>query len=209
MILPSVLLIAQATTATPRPAPTSNPTPTRPALVPTPHTAPTPGGFGIRTVGSSRDDGGQPINTLGSRIKIDKAKASSLFSQDRVPPPQPTPKPDSAAAAKGSGAEDLVAAGERRRTQAESYWRDRETDRRRRLVAAREHQREVCARYAVAAAAATDRDGYTSRSAAALLGALLADCNTATSKADAIEGELEVLNEECRKDRDCQPGWLR
>lgn len=144
--------------------------------------------------------------SIGSRVKLDREKADTLFLQDAVPTPRPAARP---ATKPGAEEKDPVAAMLAESYAAEESWRAREAHRRARLAAARENDRDVCARYHAAAASAGTQDGYLSDAAGAILGALLADCQKASRDADAIEGERAMIEEDCRKTQGCQPGWLR
>lgn len=148
----------------------------------------------------------ESIDSLGSRVKLNRDKADTVFRQDFIPTPAPSALPTAKSAA---GGKDHVAEMFAASVAAEGLWREREANRRARLATARQNQSDVCARYNAAAAAAGTRDGYVSDAAGAILGALLADCQKASREADAIDGEKAILEEECRKTQGCQPGWLR
>lgn len=150
-----------------------------------------------------------PTVPLGSRVKLDREKAGLLFRQQVVPTPE----------ASGTGAEAATGADDKAATafaemmkadlEAETRWRDREKDRLARLSAAEDAQREICARYVAALNSAGTHDGYVSDAAGAILGALKADCDTASRRVGDVKAEREHLEEECRKSHGCQPGWLR
>lgn len=208
MIAALVLVLSQAAAARPSPPPTPTPVPHRtpPASATNPLEGTVRPNTGPRALGTSS----QPtsgLGSLGARVKLNREKAKTIFNQDVVPTPAPPDVAASTAARKTTSdqlekamAEDL---------EAETKWRQRETDRRNRLADARLQQEEVCARYAAAMNSAGTHDGYVSDAAGAILGALRADCAIATGKADAIEAEREQLQEACRKTHGCKPGWLR
>lgn len=208
MIIALVFALTQA--ATPRPAPRP---PTTPVTAPTPAAAvknplagtakadTTPRALGVASPTSSS------LGSLGSRVKLNREKAKTIFTQDVVPTPTGH-EPAVADATKKSAGEQLEKAIADERD-AEKSWREREADRRARLADARLSQQEICARYAAAANNAGLQDGRVSDAAGAILGALLADCTTATRKADSIEAERAGVEEDCRKTPGCKPGWLR
>lgn len=189
----------------------------RASAQPTPRPVPAPHGTASSAeVGTSSP---QPASTgpLGSRVRVDKELAGRLFRQDVVPTPTPhpvttgtpgaavgTPKKDADA-----DAEKLLTETMKTNAEAERRWRAREAERLSRLESARESQREICARYVAALSSAGTQDGRVSDAAGAILGALKADCDTASRKVDVIVAERERLEEECRKTYGCQPGWLR
>lgn len=156
-------------------------------------------------------------DSLGSRVRVDKELAGRLFRQDVVPTPTPHPVTTTTpGAAVGTPNKDADADAEKLLTETmkanaedERRWRAREAERLSRLETARESQREICARYVAALNSAGTQDGWVSDSAGAILGALKADCDTASRKVDVIVAERERLEEECRKTYGCQPGWLR
>lgn len=208
-----VLVLAHAVAARPAGTPAPAPTPTRtpppnpfenvirPSTVPRELGAPEP-----------RSDS---IGSLGSRVKLNRKKAGDLFRQDVVPGPV-SPSGARTAGAVGptaksgeGGEKDVLAEMMAADRAAEKRWREREANRRSRLASARVTEQDVCARYAAAANSAGTGDGWVSDAAGAVLGALLADCNTAARKANEIEAEKATLEEECRSTQGCQPGWLR
>jgi len=147
---------------------------------------------------------------VGSRVKLDNEKASTLFRQDVIPTSTPPPTTtETPAAASAAPPKDDVNDPLKADREAEKRWRGREANRLSRLQEARESQREICARYTAALNSAGIQDGRVSDAAGAILGALRADCDTATRKVDGIVDEREELEEECRKTYGCQPGWLR
>lgn len=147
---------------------------------------------------------------LGSRVKLDKEKAETLFRQDVVADPSPAPPAAEAPSAHAeTSAQEGFAAMMKADLEAEKQWREREADRLARLDVALEAQREICARYVAAVNSSGTQDGWVSDAAGAILGALKADCDTATRKVDAVHAERERLEEDCRKTQGCQPGWLR
>jgi len=189
----------------------------RASAQPTPHPSPaSPGTASSAEVGTASP---QPASkdSLGSRVRVDKDLAGRLFRQDVVPTPTPHPVTTGApGAAVGTPKKDADADAEKLLTETlkanaedERRWRAREAERLSRLEAARESQREICARYVAALSSAGTQDGWVSDSAGAILGALKADCDTASRKVDVIVAERERLEEECRKTYGCQPGWLR
>lgn len=174
--------------------------PTPPAEPP-PHAAPNVG---------SAPPGVEQKAPLGSSVKLDRAKAETLFRQDVVADPSPAPSAaETPSADADKSAQEGFAAMTKADLEAEMQWRGREAERLARLGAASESQREICARYAAAVNSAGTEDGRISDAAGAILGALRADCDTATRKVDAVHAERERLEEECRKTQGCQPGWLR
>lgn len=204
-MLLTLVLLAQTATATPsaKPAPTpTKPAPANPfAATYRPSTAP-------RALGDTgpRSDS---IGSVGSKVKLDKSKAATLFRDDApapTPAAAPSTEPARAPAKPGKdAAAEMLAADDA----AEKLWTDREADRRSRYAAASQNAADVCARYHAAAANAGMQDGRISDAAGAMLGALQADCNTATRKADEVAAEKSSLEESCRKTPGCKPGWLR
>lgn len=147
---------------------------------------------------------------LGSRVKLDKEKADTLFRQDVVADPIPAPPAAETPGGLAAGpAQDAFAEMMKADYEAEKRWREREADRLARLDVALESQRDICARYVAAVNSSGTQDGWVSDAAGAILGALKADCDTASRKVDAVQAERGQLEEECRKTQGCQPGWLR
>ncbi|HAM58126.1 MAG TPA: hypothetical protein DCQ64_23040 [Candidatus Rokubacteria bacterium] len=200
MLTALLLVLAQTTTATPAPTRTPAAVITNP-LAGTVKPDTTPRALGLSSPASS------PLGAVGARVKLDQGKAKTIFTQEVVPTPAKA-DPARAAAVKKSMTEQLETAMTDE-NESEMGWREREADRRARLADARASQREVCSRYAVAANSAGMQDGRVSDAAAVILGALLADCTTATRKADVIEAERALVAEDCRKTPGCKPGWLR
>ena len=143
---------------------------------------------------------------LGARVKLDKEKAGTIFLQDVVPTPPSVQQPEAAPdASQDAALAEMMKAD----LEAEQSWRAREADRLSRLDAAVQAQTEICARYAAAVNSAGTQDGWISDAAGAILGALKADCDTASRKVDEVRAERAQLEEECRKTQGCKPGWLR
>jgi len=208
MIIALVFALTQAATSRPAPRPSATPVPaqTPAAAVKNPLAGTAKADTTPRALGAASPTSSS-LGSLGSRVKLNREKAKTIFTQDVVPTPT-GPEPAVADATKRNASEQLEKAIADERD-AEKGWREREADRRARLADARATQQEICARYAAAANNAGLQDGRISDAAGAILGALLADCTTATKKADAIEAERARVEEDCRKTPGCKPGWLR
>lgn len=194
-LLPA-LILAAAAAATPAPTP-------RASVIPQAVNAPKPPDTTPKEMAGAPSSAPQHIGSIGSRVKLNRAKASTIFVQKSIPEPPPVPTaapPDPGA--KATAAPAAAAAPKTNGDEsAEVAWRQRFRDIRDRLATA---QAEL------AEAERANPHVYN------MHGHLLVEAETARNAAIApyrarVEGlraDLDRLPEDCRK-AGCQPGWIR